>query len=62
MNLGKGIMLQIFIIILSKFPLKLYHYAHHYAQNQLIILIIFNFTGEFLQLFYFAIKNFNNIL
>ena len=35
----------------SEFPQKLYHYAHYYAQNLLIILIILNFTGEFLQLF-----------
>jgi len=32
----------------SEFPQKFYHYAHYYAQNLLIIL---NFTGEFLQLF-----------
>ena len=35
----------------SEFPQKLYHYAHYYAQNLLIILNILNFTGEFLQLF-----------
>ena len=35
----------------SEFPQKLYHYAHYYAQNLLIIL---NFTGEFLQLFHFC--------
>ena len=50
-------MLQIFIIILSRI---FSHYAHYYAQN---LLIIPNFTGEFLQLiFTFAIKNFKNIL
>ena len=27
----------------SEFPQKLYHYAHYYAQNLLIILIILNF-------------------
>jgi len=46
----------------SEFPQKSYHYAHYYAENQLIILIILNFTGEFLQLFFtFAIKSFRNI-
>jgi len=46
-----------------KFPQKLYHYAHSYAQNLLIILIILNFKGEFFTtLFTFAIKNFRNIL
>jgi len=35
----------------SEFPQKLYHYAYYYAQNLLIILIILNLTGEFLQLF-----------
>jgi len=29
----------------SKFPQKLYHYAHYYSQNLLIILIILNFTA-----------------
>ena len=43
-------MLQIFII--TEFPQKLYHYAHYYAQNLLIIHIILNLTGEFLQLFF----------
>ena len=45
-------MLQIFIIILFQISSKsVYHYAHYYAQNLLIIHIILNFTGEFLQLF-----------
>ena len=35
----------------SEFPQKLYYYAHYYFQNLLIILIILNFTGEFLKLF-----------
>ena len=47
----EGIMLQIFIIILFRISSKLYHYAHYYAQNLPIIIIILNFTGEFLQLF-----------
>ena len=34
----------------SEFPQKVYHYA----QNLLIILIILNLTGEFLQLFHFC--------
>ena len=39
-------MLQIFIIIFYfKFPQNLYHYAHYYSQNLLIILIILNFTA-----------------
>ena len=36
----------------SEFPQKLYHYAHYYSQNLLIILIILNFTAIFLQLFF----------
>ena len=45
----------------SEFPQKFYHYAHYYSQNLLIILIILNFTGIFLQLFFtFAIKMCNN--
>ena len=44
-------MLQIFIIILFRISSKTVSlYAHYYAQN-LIILIILNFTAEFLQLF-----------
>ena len=48
----------------SEFPQKLYHYAHYYAQNLLVILNILNilnFTGEFLLFFTFAIKNFENV-
>ena len=41
-------MLQISSLFYSEFPLKLYHYAHYYAQN---LLIIFNFTREFLLFF-----------
>jgi len=44
----------------SDFPQKLYHYADYYAQNLLIILIILNFTGKFLQLF--SLLKFKNIL
>jgi len=53
-------MLQFLSLFYSEFPQKLYHYAHYYAQN-LIILIILNFTGEFYNFFTFAIKNFKNI-
>ena len=44
-------MLQIFIIILFQISQKFYHYTHYYAQNLLIILIVLNFTAEFLKLF-----------
>ena len=47
----------------SEFPQKLYHYAHYYSQNLLIILIILNFTAILFQLFFtFAIKMCNNTL
>ena len=47
----------------SEFPQKLYHYAHYYSQNLLIIFIILNFTAILLQLFCtFAIKMCNNTL
>ena len=39
----------------SEFPQKLYHYAHYYSQNLLIILIILiilNFTAILFQLFF----------
>ena len=47
----------------SEFPQKLYHYAHYYSQNLLIILIILNFTAILFQLFFtFTIKMCNNTL
>jgi len=55
----EGIMLQIFIIILFWISSKIVLLC----SNILIILIILNFTVEFLHLFStFAIKNFKNIL